>query len=100
MYIEEKYEEIKKAVEELTELPKNWLHRNYEECVDARILLVAYLVQCHCTRREIMVATELKKSTVSKLINQYNQRISTDKRFKIMDNCLKNMLSKNCSQGG
>lgn len=100
MYIEEKYKEIKKAVEELTELPEDWIRRNYEECVDARILLVAYLVQCHCTRREIMTATRLKKSTVSKLINQYNQRIATDKRFKIMDNYLKNMLSKNSSLSG
>lgn len=94
MYNVEKYEEIRKAIESLTELPEDWMRRNMMECVDARTLVVAYMLQCHCNRREVCVATGLKKSTVSKLARQYNERMKFDKRFQMLDNWLLAELSK------
>lgn len=94
MYSEEKFEEIKKAVESLTCLPEGWMHRNMMECVDARTLVVAYMLQCHCNRREVCVATGLTKSTVAKLARQYNERIKFDKRFQMLDSWLHMELSE------
>lgn len=94
MYYIKKYEEIKTAIESIMELPADWLQRNYMECVDARTLLVAYMLQHHCTRREIMHATGLKKATVCNLINQYSTRKTYDKHFLMLDNWLLAELSK------
>jgi hypothetical protein len=94
MYTTDKFEEIKRAVESLTELPEGWMRRNMMECVDARTLVVAYMLQCHCNRREVCVATGLKKSTVAKLARQYNERIKFDKRFQMLDSWLHLELSE------
>lgn len=98
MFSAKKYEEIKIAIESLTELPEDWMHRNMIECVDARTLLVAYMLQYHCTRSEIVSVTGLKKSTVSKLINQYYDRMKFDKRFQMLDSWLHAELAKSSSR--
>ena len=97
MYYTEKFEEIKSAIESIIELPADWLRRNMMECVDARTLLVAYMLQYHCTRREIMLATGLKKATVCNLINQYSTRKTYDKHFLMLDTWLLAELSKKSS---
>lgn len=98
MYNIEKYEEIKRAVESLTELPEGWMHRNMMECVDARTLVVAYMLQYHCNRREVCLATGLTKSTVSRLSRLYYERKESDKYFKMLDSWLNKELSENCSR--
>lgn len=98
MYYIKKYEEIKTAIESIMELPADWLQRNYMECVDARTLLVATMVQHHCTRREIMHATGLKKATVAKLARQYCERMKFDKRFQMLDNWLHAELAKDSTR--
>ena len=97
MYYQEKFEEIKQIIESIIELPADWMRRNYMECVDARTLLVAYMLQHHCTRREIMHATGLKKATVCNLINQYSAKKTYDKHFQMLDNWLFSELSKKSS---
>ncbi len=97
MYYKDKCEEIKKTIESIIELPADWIRRNYMECVDARTLLVAYMLQHHCTRREIMHATGLKKATVCNLINQYSAKKTYDKHFLMLDNWLLAELSKKSS---
>lgn len=94
MYSEEKFEEIKRAVESLTCLPEGWMHRNMMECVDARTLVVAYMLQCHCNRREVCLATGLTKSTVSRLSRLYYERKESDKYFKMLDCWLNKALSE------
>lgn len=96
MYYQEKYEEIKQIIESIIELPTDWLHRNYMECVDARTLLIAYMLQYHCTRREIMHATGQTKSTVSRLSRLYYERKESDKYFRMLDCWLNKELSENC----
>jgi uncharacterized protein YerC len=98
MYYQEKYEEIKTVIESIMELPADWLRRNYMECVDARTLLVAYMLQHHCTRREIMHATGQTKSTVSRLLRLYYERKESDKYFRMLDCWLNKELSENCSR--
>ena len=100
MYYQEKFEEIKQTIESIIELPDYWMRRNYMECVDARTLLVAYMLQYHCNRREVCVATGLTKSTVAKLARQYNERMKFDKRFQILDSWLHVELSEKSARSG